>query len=116
MKEKIVTIIEVLFIILFISFSVFVIYQVAQSTKNIEVQTYTVGAEISHLDKLEERTGFTSSETVYSMSVRNDDFATEFELTAEQYASYVIDDIVEVEVTEWETYGGEHVFTYELVK
>jgi hypothetical protein len=116
MKEKIVTIIKALFIILFIGFNVFVIYQVAQSTKNIEVQTYTVGAEISHLDKVEERAGFASSKTVYSMSIRNDDFATEFELTAEQYASYVVNDIVEVEVTEWETYGGKQVFTYELVK
>lgn len=83
----------------------------------IEVETYIVGAEISHLDQNAYYQRNYDRKTDYIMSVRNDDFSTQFEITSEQYAQYRIDEVVEVEVTVWENSKGTKTWeTYKLVK
>ena len=64
-----------------------------------EVEIYSVGCEISQMAYAEEQVSKLRTEPVYKMGVRCDDFATVFEITAEQFAQYVVGEIVEVEVT-----------------
>ena len=64
-----------------------------------EVEIYSVGCEVSQMAYAEEQVSRTSTRPVYKMGVRCDDFATVFEITAEQFAQYVVGEIVEVEVT-----------------
>jgi hypothetical protein len=49
------------------------------------------------------------------MGVRNDDFATVFNINADTYAKYVVGDVVEVEVTVWEHYDGHLTYEYKLI-
>jgi hypothetical protein len=80
-----------------------------------EVETYTVGCEISQLSYAEKTNGRASSKAVYKMGVRNDDFATVFNINADTYAKYVVGDVVEVEVTVWEHYDGHLTYEYKLI-
>lgn len=64
-----------------------------------EVEIYSVGCEISQMAYAEEQVSRTNTKPVYKMGVRCDDFATIFEITAEQFAQYIVGEIVEVEVT-----------------
>lgn len=64
-----------------------------------EVEIYSVGCEISQMAYAEEQVSKLRTEPAYKMGVRCDDFATVFEITAEQFAQYVVGEIVEVEVT-----------------
>lgn len=92
-------IIVVLMIVVLLGFGIYA--GVHECTKTV-VETYTVGCEISQLAYAEETTGRSSSHPAYKMGVRNDNFATTFDITAEQFAMYVIGDVVEVEVTVYE--------------
>lgn len=99
-------------LLLLLGFIGFLIYDSATVT---EVETYTVGCEVSQMAYAEETTGRSSSKPVYKMGVRNDDFATTFNITDGQFAKYVIGDIVEVKVTIWEHYDGTLTESYELI-
>ena len=81
-----------------------------------EVETYTVGCEVSQMAYAEEQISRTSSRPVYKMGVRNDDFATTFDITNAQFAKYAIGDVVEVEVTVYEYRDGMHRNQYKLVE
>lgn len=80
-----------------------------------EVETYTVGCEISQMAYAEETISRFDSRPVYRVGVRNDDFATTFEISSEQFAKYSIGEIVEVEVTTWEEFDGNQYQTYRIV-
>lgn len=82
----------------------------------VEVETYTVGCEVSQMAYAEEQISRTSSRPVYKMGVRNDDFATTFDITNAQFAKYAIGDVVEVEVTVYEYRDGMHRNQYKLVE
>lgn len=81
-----------------------------------EVETYTVGCEVSQMAYAEETVSRSTSRPSYKMGVRNDDFATTFDISAEEFAKYAIGDIVEVEVTVYEYIGGTLQNEYKLVK
>lgn len=80
-----------------------------------EVETYTVGCEISQMAYAEETISHFDSRPVYRVGVRNDDFATTFEISPEQFAKYSVGDVVEVEVTTWEEFDGNQYQTYRIV-
>ena len=80
-----------------------------------EVETYTVGCEISQLSYAEKTYSKSTSKAVYKMGVRNDDFATIFNVDANTFAKYVVGDVVEVEVTVWEHYDGYLTYEYKLI-
>ena len=79
------------------------------------VETYTVGCEVSQMAYAEEATGRSRSKPVYKMGVRNDDFATTIDITGEQFAMFVIGDVVEIKVTIYEYLGGYQETGYELI-
>ena len=64
----------------------------------VEVETYTVGCEVSQMSYAEKSVSRARSRAVYKMGVRNDDFATTFEINASDFARYVVGDVVEIEV------------------
>lgn len=65
-----------------------------------EVERYTVGAEVSHSDYTSYYKKNSGTITKYVIAVRNDDFSTVFNVSAETYAKYAVGDVVEVEVRE----------------
>jgi NOL1/NOP2/fmu family ribosome biogenesis protein len=65
-----------------------------------EVERYTVGAEVSHSDYTSYHKNNHGTITECVIAVRNDDFSTVFNVSAETYAKYVVGDVVEVEVRE----------------
>ena len=86
-----------------------------QEITKTEVETHTVGCEVTKTAYAEETTGTLTSRPSYIMGVRCDDFSTTFEINGEQYAKYNENDIVEVEVTVWEYSDGTLKNTYKLV-
>lgn len=96
----------IVFIIVMVTLFGVMIYAGVHECSKTVVETYTVGCEISQLAYAEETTGRSSSRPAYKMGVRNDNFATTFDITAEQFAMYVIGDVVEVEVTVYEYKDG----------
>lgn len=81
----------------------------------VEVETYTVGCEVSQMAYAEEQISRTSSRPVYKMGVRNDDFATTFDITNAQFAKYAIGDVVEIEVIVYEYRDGMLRNEYKLI-
>lgn len=65
-----------------------------------EMERYTVGAEVSHSDYTSYYKKNSGTITKYVIAVRNDDFSTVFNVSAETYAKYAVGDVVEVEVRE----------------
>lgn len=114
MKRRIdfIDVIMVLIIVAVITFAVFAIYCVEGAEV---VQTYSVGCEVSQLAYAEETVSRSSSRPVYKMGVRCDDFATTLDISSNQFAQFVIGDIVEVEVTEIKTVGGDLIYRYQLL-
>lgn len=108
---------KVLFIILIVIivalFGLLIYAGVHECTKTV-VETYTVGCEISQLAYGEKSISRSTSRPTYKMGVRNDSFATTFDITAEQFAMYVIGDVVEVEVTVYEYIDGTTTNEYHL--
>ena len=90
----------------------FIIYYYAGPT---EVEIYSVGCEVSQMAYAEEQVSRSSSRPVYKMGVRNDEFATVLEITANQFAQFTVGDIVEVKVTVKEGAFGELYNIYELL-
>lgn len=89
-------------------------YAIYDSCTKVEVETYIVGCEISQLAYAEETTGRSSSRPNFVMGVRNDDFATTFEISSDTFARYVVGDVVDVLVTVWEHHDGTITYTYQL--
>ena len=81
----------------------------------VEVEVYTVGAEVSQMAYAEEAVSRSQSSPEYKMGVRNDEFAHTFDITDTQIAKYAVGDVVEVEVTIWEYFDGEFVYEYKLI-
>lgn len=81
----------------------------------VEVETYTVGCEVSQMAYAEEAVSRSRTRPVYKMGVRNDDFAYTFDINESQFAKYVTGDIVEVEVTVWEHSDGALTYSYKLI-
>lgn len=67
------------------------------------VETYIVGAEVSHSDYASYYQKNHGTITRYVLGVRNDDFSTVFNVDASVWAKYAVGDIVEVEVREMES-------------
>ena len=65
-----------------------------------EVESYTVCAEISQSDYTSYYKKREGTITKYVLAVRNDDFSTVFNVSAETYAKYAVGDVVEVKVRE----------------
>lgn len=73
-----------------------------------EIETYTVGAEISHMDYSAYHVKNSGARTKYIIAVRNDEFATVFEVSGSEYAEKSVGDIVEVEVRATADLFGEY--------
>lgn len=81
----------------------------------VEVETYTVGCEVSQMAYAEEAVSRSRTRPVYKMGVRNDEFAYTFNINENQFAKYVTGDIVEVKVTVWEHCDGTLTHSYQLI-
>jgi hypothetical protein len=114
MRRKIdfIDVILALVIVAVIAFAVFAISCV-EGAEVVEI--YSVGCEVSQLAYAEETVSRSSSRPVYKMGVRCDDFATTLDISSNQFAQFVIGDIVEVEVTEIETVDGGIIYRYRLL-
>jgi hypothetical protein len=104
-----------LLVLLLVALLVTLIFDAVYSCSATEVETYTVGCEVTQMAYAEEATGRSSSRPAYKMGVRNDDFATTFDISAEEFAKYAVGDVVEVEVTVYEYMDGSLDNRYELV-
>ena len=85
------------------------------SVNQTEIEIYSVGCEVSQMAYAEETVSRVKSKPVYKMGVRCDDFATTLEVTSNQFAQFMVGDIVEVEVTVMENAFGELYNTYKLL-
>lgn len=102
-------------VLLLVALLVAVIFGVVYECSATEVETYTVGCEVTQITYAEKVTGRHSSRSVYKMGVRNDDFATTFNISAEEFAKYAVGDVVEVEVAVCEYMDGSLNNKYKLV-
>lgn len=78
----------------------FTYHNVTDKLTTYEVERYTVGAEVTHSDYTSYYKKNSGTITNYVLGVRNDDFSTVFNVSAETYAKYAVGDVVEVEVRE----------------
>lgn len=97
MKKEIYFINIVMAIICF-SFLGIVLALILSTSTSEEIETYTVGAEISHMDYSTYYVKNSGARTKYIIAVRNDEFATVFEVSGSEYAKKSVGDIVEIEV------------------
>lgn len=105
-------VIMILTIVTVIAFAIFAIFCV-EGAEVVEI--YSVGCEVSQLAYAEETVSRSSSRPVYKMGVRCDDFATTLDISSNQFAQFVVGDIVEVEVTEIELIDGSITYQYRLL-
>ena len=92
MNKTVQTIITVFFILA----SIYAVAFFLDSVFPREVESYTEGFEISHMEISKTHRG------MGHISVRNDNHATTFLVDLDEYAKYVEGEVVEVEVTECE--------------
>ncbi len=71
---------------------------IVEKVTTVEVENYTVGAEVSQTDYTAYYKKNTGTVTKYVLGVRNDDFSAVFSVSAETYAKYAVGDVVEVMV------------------
>lgn len=91
----------VLVLVFLLGCLVWVAYRdVTDKLTTYEVERYIVGAEVSHCDYTSYHKNNHGTITEYVLAVRNDDFSTVFNVSAETYAKYAVGDVVEVEVRE----------------
>jgi hypothetical protein len=99
--DEVLMVVAVLATIFLLGLLVWVAYRdVTDKLTTYEVERYTVGAEVSHSDYASYYKKNSGTITEYVLAVRNDDFSTVFNVSAETYAKYTVGDIVEVEVRE----------------
>ena len=106
--------VEIVPVILIIAFFVFI--YVFSPKPPTEIDSYTVGCEISQMAYAEEMVSRYNSRPAYRIGVRNDDFAATFKISPEQFAKYSIGEIVEVEVVTWERFNGYQYQTYRIIE
>jgi hypothetical protein len=92
-----------------------VVFLIFIGVNQTEVEIYSVGCEVSQMAYAEETVSRVKSKPVYKMGVRCDDFATTLEVTSNQFAQFMVGDIVEVEVTVMENAFGGLYNTYKLL-
>lgn len=99
--ENSVIVILSLISVFLIGLSVWLVYfEIVRKVTTYEVESYTVGAEVTHSDYTSYYKKNSGTITKYVLAVRNDDFSTVFNVSAETYAKYAVGDVVEVEVRE----------------
>ena len=91
------------------------VFLIFVSVNQTEIEIYSVGCEVSQMAYAEETVSRTQSRPVYKMGVRNDDFATTLDVTSDQFAQFMVGDIVEVEVTVMKNAFGGLYNTYKLL-
>lgn len=91
------------------------ILSIAYEGSKTEVDTFTVECEITQLAYAEETVSKGSSRPAYKMGIRNDDFATTTDITADEFAKYSVGDVVTVEVRVYEYIDGSIKNTYKIV-
>lgn len=91
------------------------IYVAIYNITAVEVETYTVGCEVTHVAYAERAVSRSKTTPEYKMGVRNDDFAYTFTINGNEFALYAEGDIVEVEVTVWEHCDGTITHSYRLI-
>lgn len=108
-------IIGAIFILLIVLLIGSIIFTGFLSMTEVEVERYSVGCEVSHMDYAEEATSRSSTRPNYVMGVRSDELCTTLEISAEQFAEFVVGDIVEIEVVIYENKIGEQRAEYNLL-
>lgn len=99
--ENSVIVILSLISVFLIGLSVWLVYfEIVRKVTTYEVESYTVGAEVTHSDYTSYYQKREGTITKYVLAVRNDNFSTVFNVSAETYAKYAVSDVVEVEVRE----------------
>lgn len=99
--ENSVIVILSLISVFLIGLSVWLVYfEIVRKVTTYEVESYTVGAEVTHSDYTSYYQKREGTITKYVLAVRNDNFSTVFNVSAETYAKYAVGDMVEVEVRE----------------
>jgi hypothetical protein len=91
------------------------ILSIAYEGSKIEVDTFTAECEITQLAYAEETVSKGSSQPAYKMGIRNDDFATTTDITADEFAKYSVGDVVTVEVRVYEYIDGSITKTYKII-
>lgn len=110
--DNIVSVIFIFLVVLMIGSIIFVGFL---SATEFEIERYSIGCEVSHMDYAEEATSRSSTRPNYVMGVRSDELCTTLEISAEQFAEFVVGDIVEVEVVVIENKIGEQRTEYNLL-
>lgn len=99
--DNVYVIILVLLLVLLLGLLVYwACHDVTDKLTTYEVERYIVGAEVTHSDYTKYYKKYSGTITNYVLGVRNDDFSTVFNVSAETYAKYAVGDVVEVEVRE----------------
>lgn len=111
--EIVFDILSTLFILFCVAILLLLLADVATSH---EVESYTVGCEVTQLAYAEKTVSRAGSREVYKMGIRNDDFATTLEISASDFARYVVGDVVEIEVVVLESCFGVERTEYNLIK
>ena len=109
------TLFDVFMIVICILVVGLLVFGVYIENNQTEVEIYSVGCEVSQMAYAEETVNRTQSRPVYKMGVRNDDFAVTLDVTSDQFAQFMVGDIVEVEVTVMENAFGGLYNTYKLL-
>lgn len=110
--DKIMSVIFIFFIVLMIGA---VIFTCSLSVTECEVERFSIGCEVSHMDYAEEATSRSTTRPKYVMGVRSNELCATLEISAEQFAEFVVGDIVEVEVVIVENKIGEQRTEYNLL-
>lgn len=82
-------IVSIIIVIMICALISSLIYSYVIEASMYEVETYSVGCEISQM---------VYTKPIYKMGVRCDDFSAVLEITEEQFAQYIVGEIVEIEV------------------
>lgn len=113
--ELVTAVMGILLLVFVVSIITIGIIFTQNKANTVEVETYTIGCEVSQMSYAEKSVG-RSSYSVYKMGVRNDDFATTIGISASDFARYVVGDVVEIEVVVLENPLDGQWTEYKLVK
>lgn len=116
MSDRTFTIIAIIFFLVLAIMIGACIWETSYLETKTEVESYTVGCEITRIDYGEVAGKSTAyHKPFYKMGVRCDDFATTLDITEEDFAKYSDDDIVEIQVVVYEYRDGVQVTEYTLL-
>ena len=87
-----------IFVVVMILVVVFLIgFLIWMGTGWTEIEVYSVGCEVSQMAYAEEAVSRSQTKPVYKMGVRNDEFATTLDINSNQFAQFMVGDVVEVD-------------------